>query len=233
MKDFESLTDAEVCALTDEQRAFYRDFACAEAGAPIALVEPKPPTKPDVGNDLVVHTVGGFHFAAAEDAAKVAELVNSFTRYETKWVPGGYLRQYAHVDTDPVTPTVQHMLTQAAAQANAAKIADHDREKKQFEADKTKYDQGVRARQNATASIDARIAEAYSNERQRANLRLAHTRYIELAEGNERVAARFLLRSNPEARELTPELVSMADAAEVLPGPAPAPAEDASDDIQF
>lgn len=232
MKDFDTLTDAEIVALTDEQRQHYRDLACAEAGAPLATPQPVAPTVADVEDDITAYVVGSFKFATPEGAAAVAELVNKTPHYDTHYLSGAGYRQYAELKTDHEVVTPTRLLSLQAATSKRDAINEFQRQKTQYEADKKEFERVTQARTNATYNVNCRIHNAFENEQRRASLREQFARYLQLAEGNAAMATRFLIRAYPNANELIPELLVES---EILEGPPPAAAAvvDAGDDIQF
>jgi hypothetical protein len=227
MKPFDELTDDEIVALTDERVQFYKDLACAEAGAPLSLPAPVVPSKPEVVDDATLYMVGNLCFSDATAAQAVADLANQSARFDTAYISGPSYRKYAKPDTDQLTVSPIRLLSQQTAQAMREQIETYEREKAAYQKDQQEYDKATKLRGEATSWISARIAEAHANVFERDEMRRQYERYVALAEGNTTIAARFLAKAFGErARRSMPELFVDGEVMPATPLDAPATAEE-------
>lgn len=202
MQDFNTLTNADILALTDVQIETYIDLACAEAGAPFVPPEPTEPVKPVAEPDLTLYKVGSIVFKDAEVANRLLETVASSQVYEdtynvyatdTKTVkpigPGDY--SYPKVETlRGMSPTRHAECKQALELYTAAK--------KKYDEEKKAYDRAVEMRGNIAADIRDRVYEAIAARDLRERLRADFRRYLDLADGNTEIAARFFQKAYPD-----------------------------------
>ncbi len=207
MKPFNSLTQAELIALTEEQVKHYVDLACAEQGIPLlpdsAPVEPKPSHAPD----MVVYLVGGVHFQRAQDAQDVADCIAAFNRFSLQYQ--GYrwsLPQYAQVDLTPVTVTEVKTYSETEINRVQASIEQFAKDKARYDEDRTAYNKVVEQRKTVIDEIQKEIEQAYSDKRKHDRMVADYNRYLELANGDRKIALRFLDNANIRAQEIAPEL---------------------------
>jgi hypothetical protein len=77
--------------------------------------------------------------------------------------------------------------------------------KSRWDEEKKEYDEAVKARSRVTEWVWEKIAEVREAERQRERFAALLARYLDLADGDETVARKFLLDAHPEAEEFLPK----------------------------
>ena len=152
------------------------------------------------------------YFARKEDAEAVAKFCQQFTLITPEYVPGpGYKQQW-----QPLTD-VGRMLqelkgySRELAQTAGDQIRRYDAEKKRFDEEKGEYDRASRDRGKVAEQIERKIAQAKRADQTRCDLRAAFVRYLELAEGNQRIACKFMQKAYPDALRMIPECFAGID----------------------
>lgn len=235
MRAFDDLSQHELTELTDDQIRRYIDIACAEEG--IALL-PDPPTPPSnvIAEDKTCYSVGDLMFEAQDVAQRVADFVNAQPgRGTTEYISGPSYRRAWKRELDPIEVGRVALFSPERAGGLKAEIEAGDRAKKAYEDAKRAYDQAAHARGNVARHIRTTIEEAWDRRRRINFLREAHERYLQLAEGNRTIAARFLAKAYADARELVPEAFDedVTLAVEAPPAADPVAAGIAEGDIPF
>lgn len=206
MKTFDELTDAEVLALTDAEIERYIDLECARAGVPLLPPEPGPkPEEPAAEKDVTLYEVGGDLFRDQETALRVAGVINEAGRVRLDYIPGpGFTRIVGGAD-EPVS--VQAVAHYSAARWDEVKAAVHAYEeaKGRWDAENSEYNKALSARRKSVEWVWDRIHEVREGERRRERYLSLLRRYIDLADGDEVLARKFLLDSEPEAAKYLPE----------------------------
>lgn len=206
-KAFDQLTEAELVALSENDIQRYIDLACAEDGVALLPELPeKPPTKA-VPDDLTVYEVAGMLFFDAGEANEVAAAINlARTRVLAKYISGPSYRRTVEPAVDPVNVTSLQILRPETAAQMRALIEAHEAEVKRYNELKTAHDKITRARESHANAIRSKVEDAWSLHRRREQRGRDYARYLELAEGNQAVAMRFLDKAYSDARELLAEL---------------------------
>lgn len=207
MKDFDDLTEAELINLTTEDTIYYIDRACAEAGIPLLPpVKPELPVKPPE-NDLIVYNVSGIKLLDMQEAMRLREFLASLTSL------GGdayhYLNGYEHYfqeKTEPISIAPEPMMSEQRALAMKTAIAAHGVAQKQAEEERAEFDKIMERRETVSERVYHHIREAVNTSYLRRALLRDFDRYVELANGDRVVAARFLEKAKPDARTLLPDL---------------------------
>lgn len=239
MKSFETLTEQELVALTEDEIQRYIDYACAENGVPLLPSLPPAPEPVSYEPDAKVYSVGHWlHFLHAEQAARVMEAISEAAPIEMDYltVPSGVT---SHAISKR-RPTVQDVTVQLAFSAERAAelkeaMAGQKRAEDVYEKAKKEYDRAVSEREAYASDVRDAVAAAWEKHNRRESLRRSYERYLSLADGNAEIAARFLANAHRDAQVLLPELFVFA--AEPLPTRAPEPEPVAvaaqEDDIAF
>lgn len=205
MKNFDDLTNQELVNLTDEQVNYYIDVGCAEEG--IKLLPPGgPPIKPDKGttaDDLELWEVAGHHFREREDADRVASAIaGARSRVSLEYISGPSYRKRAVPATDSVSGVnLVRVLSQERASELSALIDEQERSLANYNKLSSEYDTTVRARRNIVNHIREKIEKAAQKIRRKEQLQSLFERYIELANGDKFMAARFLRKAEPDVDE--------------------------------
>lgn len=202
IKAFDLLTDDELCALTDEQIEYYKDLACAERG--VALLPPRPgaaPEEPQAEKDLTIYTVGGLMFEKREDAEKIAELANSLERMKLDYVHGPSYQKIAVKKNDQETIDSESYYSAARWQEVRSAVEAYERKKREWNEDVKAFDEANRKRRNETSYIEERIELARERKVKRERMAKVFDRYVELADGDEEAAWKFMTEAYPDASE--------------------------------
>lgn len=235
MKDFDSLTHEEKAELTDEQINYYIDRECAERG--IALLPPGgPPVKPDKGvtaDDLALFEVGGFYFISSADAHEVAEAINKAqSRVELNYISGPSYRKYAEPSTTLVQPARTTALSQELRAKLGSIIETQERAAKEYQEEKAAYDKIERNRKSVVDEIREAITTSRRRMARKSELAIKLSRYVELAGGDQLIAARFIRQAEPDVVEFFPEL-RVDQEYRMVTEKAPEPMPEPDDDITF
>lgn len=235
MKDFNMLEEAELIALTPEQIVYYIDLECAEAG-----IELLPPYKPPLPikppeNDLNVYKVAGVLLVNMEEAIGLRDYLAGLTSIgaDAYHYSQGY-RHYFQPKTEPIAIDVVTMMSEQRAIAMKTEIAAHAQAQKDAEEGRAAYDKIFEQRDRVSDRVYAAIRTANFTENRRRELRRDFERYVELANGDAVMAARFLDKAKPSARELLPELfTTVGDQLQRGIEEAAAAVKAPADDIEF
>lgn len=204
MKTFDELTHEEILALDDKGIQRYCDLECAKEGAPLLPPEPgEKPEKPAHEPDVEVYGAGGEYFRSQEAAIAVAEAINQGKPITWGYAPGGDYRQRKINGTKDEAEAVsgERFFSPAKWDEVKGEMLAYNEAKTRWEEEKKEYDDAVKARSRVTEWIWDKISEARETERQREKFSSLLTRYVDLAEGNEATAMKFLLQAHPEAEE--------------------------------
>lgn len=217
LQRFDTMSDAELVALTDEQIALYMDLACAEAGVPLMPPDPGPaPPEPERKQDVTHWVVGGFAFRNAEDAAAVANLVNGLPRLKADYARGGSYRDRISKSDDAVVTVEQERLYSPNAwDDQRAQVIERQAALEQHERLVSEWVNASEQRAKTAGFVHDRIADARVRESARERYQAEMERYKTLANGDEHVAYRFLIAAHPDAHEFVP-----APAPDARPAPA-------------
>lgn len=189
MKDFTDLTDAELVAL-----------------------DPALPALPDTAPrkpDMVSYVLGGWEFSDRADALRVLEVLHTCTSYGVtglvgrdynsgwKWIPK---------DVTEITISERPCFREETAARFGVEMDRRAQEKTAYDKAKAEYDSIDRSRTIIRDEMTTRLLSVLAVEARRGRLRAEFQRYLELAEGRRRVAARFLASAHKDAPTLVPEL---------------------------
>lgn len=221
MKRFEDLTRDELVALGDDAINYYIDRECAERGLP--LLPPAPPVAPDKGGlapDVTHYLIPKSRFRTVEDAQAALAAINALPRIDAAYVRGyGYEKVEAAPD-QPLQMTQERVYSRALANETESRRDDYGRLKAVYDREKEQYDKAYRGRETAAGSIRSAIGDAYDQSQTIKSLRHDHARYVQLANGDRAVAARFLEAAHgaryDNLRGLVPDLF-LDDAGATIP----------------
>lgn len=220
MKPFNDLSRQELTELTHEDIERYIDLACAEAGVALLLKEPPTPPTKIIAEDMTVFGVGDLLFQSDDVARAVADFVNGCTgRGELKYLSAPSYRKVWEPATDRVDVSRVVAFSPERAASLRAEIEQAERAKKAYDDDKRRYDEVAHERAAIAREISTAIEDAWSHRRRVEELQRAYARYVELAEGNRLIAARFFEKAYHDARDKVPEAFEGID--RVAPAPAP------------
>jgi hypothetical protein len=205
MKDFDDLTPTELETVPDEQVERFIDIACAQQGVPLLPDYPQEPVKPDVKPIIDVFDVAGILVTSLEDAQAICDTLKEVARVGYTYVSGpGYEKRTT--TPDQLNITQQHMYSGEYWDQVRVKMEAYAAAEQQYRHDKTEYEKAGTERDRVAESITMAVGTARARADRRAFLQRSYDRYLDLADGDLKVAARFLADANPEARELLPSL---------------------------
>lgn len=241
MKPFDDLTDDELVTLRDEDVKFYIDYACAEEGVKLLPPQtPAPPTKELPPHDLTAYFIGSspgeFTTLDRDHAMRVVDAMNSQPAIHAFYIPGPTLEQKAIQRTDPYVINSKPLYSEAMVAKVGEQIQRFAVEKKDYDEAKADYEKTRRAREQIAERIHYRIDAAYTKDRRRRDLLALHGRYLELANGDRTIAARFLRRAHPDALDVLPDVfvgVELEPMPLPIADPSAAPVSVIDDDIPY
>lgn len=202
-KPFENLTDNEILALTEEDIAHYVDLACAEAGVP--LLPPDPGPSPDLppapAPDLVMWQVSSETFEDREHAQAFADAGNKGQRLRLDLDYNTYCRMASgELATTLEVSRIEVYGTRTWDAAKLAVVARNNAKQAHAEA-RANFARAAVERRDVAATVTGRVAQAQADQRNRDWCGAELRRYVELANGDEAVARRFLLRARPDVEK--------------------------------
>ena len=209
MTRFDDLTDAEVLALTDEQIAYHVDRECAESGA--GLLPPDPglePKRPEDMKDVTLYEVGstGLLFADKASALDVIDAIVNKVRFTGRHVSGPSYEQYAERENAEVEIRNKKMYSPSGWDAAKSLVLKYQADKKAWDAASTEYKKIADGRAAAAAWVYERISAVRDEQYQRERTATELARYIALADGDETIGRRFLLKAHPDWEKFLPEV---------------------------
>jgi hypothetical protein len=199
---FVDLTDQELAALSEEDLEFYVDRECADRGVPFPPPHPgAAPKATPLAHDVTYYSLGGLMFAERADAERVARALDESRLVKTAYAPGGTYEDMIVEASEMPGISVERGISReewARVRPLAAKlkqvVADH---KKALVA----YEEAAEKRNEVESEMLGLVDAARSRESKRTAFIVELARYKELADGNETLALRFLLRAHPDAKE--------------------------------
>jgi hypothetical protein len=236
MKPFDSLAEQELVALSEDEIQRYIDYACAENGVPLLPSLPPAPVEVSYTPDAQVFTIGHWlHFRHPEQAARVLEAINEAAPVETS-----YISTPSHITSTVLTArrssfsiTTTEAFTAEQAESIKSQLAEAKRQEDVYAKAKKAYDSAVSERESYASEIREKVGAAWEMHHARESRRRDYDRYLQLADGNAQIAARFLVNAHRDARTLLPELFAF-EGAEALPSrPEPTPEAVGVGDIPF
>lgn len=221
MQTIAELDEAQLIALTEPELENLIDIECAERGIPMLPPEPVLPEEPLIPYDIVAFSIGHWEFKNREDAEAVAALVNGKPRakysYDYKLADNDFvgwtIEERAQIAEKPILSAVQRLATKADRLKHKAAKDEYDRLRNE-------HREILDKRAEVGDEVRERYWAALRRQRARDEHRAYFARYLEMANGDRRVAFRFfeksygfILQTYPELRaELEPPPVEAAEA---------------------
>lgn len=205
MKTFDELATEEILALTDSEIERYINLECARSGVPLLPPEPGPgPEKPTTEKDVTLYAVGSFEFREQEAALRIADAINAERPVATKYASGPSYQRIIDGPADAASVTANTYYSCERWAEVGSELLAYEEAHRRWEAERDEYTKAVKARDGAAEWIWNRIGEVREEERQRRRTVALLERYVELADGDEAVARKFLLDVEPEAAKYLP-----------------------------
>jgi hypothetical protein len=191
---FDDLDDATVLQLTADQISRWIDITCAIEGVPLLPAEPVMPESVDFTPDTTAYEVEGLIFANAEDAAKMVALLRGMTVYGAQYCNCPGYKRVLTVKTGFVVD-MKEFFSPARWDTIKAAGADASRQENLYNAAMIEYNKIIEARRHIVDSISERVEAVHQREGQRDRIRTEFARYLDLANGDQAIALRFLLNA--------------------------------------
>jgi hypothetical protein len=204
-KPFADLTDAEVIDLSPEDVQFYTDRLAAERSIPLLQEAPEDPKITQPQKDAVAFRIT-VSLQKRTDAEAVARFAEQFLRWDIgyKSIPGLGYESTASPEFDPIHISEERYYTEAYGATIGAQMERFTEAKKSYEAAMKAYRETVEQHVSIQREIAARRSEALQRRRLVEQCEKLFERYMELAEGQRRIACKFLSDARPNAAEIIP-----------------------------
>ena len=217
---FELLTDDQLHELDSDAAEWYIDRICADVGVKLLPPSPPPPPeRPTVSKSVRHYVVAGLRFSSDEAAKRVASAINVEAEYRRTLEHIGRRWSGPTCDTRDAEPTVDVTTEQVY---NRAECEEQDGIEERTKAAKDAYDTAKREydavyadRSRVARTVYDRISEAHTVIGRREQIRREFARYVELAGGDQTIAARFLWK----AYGTDAELIDVPRPDDVVPAP--------------
>lgn len=194
MKRFEELTREELAVLTDEQRQYYIDFACAERGIPFLPPKPADPKTKKPVRDSVLYSLNLGYFLNAIDAQDVLDYVKKkgYKLADTRYLSGpSYEIKYEPRRIENCEISRTEAYSPAVAEQYKSVIEEAEKSKKAYEDELAEYNNVRESREKIESEIDEKISTAYSFLEKRQYYVGVFNRYLEMANNDRETAVRF------------------------------------------
>ena len=211
MKRFNELNEVELLALDDQQVSVLVDYECALEGVPMLPPEPGvKPVQPEIKKDVTVYslqnTVMVKDITVLNQILKVLEGVQLYTQnygnphYTVTEIESNDAYNAPRIATNTYP-------TKEAVDAMKGEFAKFKAEDATYTEKKSEYDEALTKRNEIAEDVYEAIREARTKDYERQRIRSEFARYLELAEGNKRIALNFLEKASailykyPEMKE--------------------------------
>lgn len=209
MKTFNDLTHDELIALDKTAILRWIDQTCAEEGISLLpMVAPAAPNFEPIEPEVEHFVVSGLRFGMESEAVAIRDALAACTSRRQTAKYGWQWMNPDHDSPDNERPEVSRVRVLSAQQAaeKFEEIKQRDKAKAAYEAEKQAFDRIVDARERIVTFVRGHVESANSLEWQRERLRSDFRRYVDLANGDERIARRFLLKAHSSADSTAPDL---------------------------
>ena len=199
MKRISELTEVEILVLTDEQVQKYIDYECALEGVPMLPPSPGPePAKVTASPDATLYKVAGQNTLSSDHATRILDACNSGQLIETNNARNDYQTIYVSpmLDKDYNRPKIETSQVHSQEQWDTIKdnFTNYADRKSEWDVHNKLYQSALKERREISDSVYAITADARKHSYDRDNLRNEFAKYLELAEGNRKVALNFLTK---------------------------------------
>ena len=207
MKYFDELSSAEQEELTDEVIERYVALECAREGAPLSPGDPPVMPAPVVIEpDAAIFDVGNFSFFERPAADEVASLIAKHRVVNLEYGNNYQDRIIGSAVEDPPAVSPRRVYTRAYYEQMKGQIAQRETAKKMYEAAKKEHEEACKARDEASNWIWEAIEVARTRKRRRQEMREKFARYLDLADGDDGIAWKFLIQAHSDIETEFPEL---------------------------
>lgn len=203
MKRLNELTDPELVQIYSEGIIDdLIDLECAYRGIPLLPPCPTEPVKSTIEPTVKTFEVGGFTVKSQKDAATILEAINKVTLLKTDYLSGDYNRRYVEImrEDDYNYPEIKTKIyfEKDVLVANQSALRAYEQAKDTYNEQLNKYNEIFGFRKEIVDEISERMS-VYNEllyRQERANDLMA--KYLELADGNDEIARRFMKNAEPE-----------------------------------
>lgn len=218
MKRLDEFTDEELLGLTTAQIEAIIDRECAEEGVLLPGDRPvQPVTPPGLQPDVPIYMVPEARFTNPEDATKLVAFIKALES-RTGWrynFGAGYSKIAEPAPEDIAIGQESLFSAEQWAQRGTA-VEVHSRATEAFKKDLKRWEDGTADRKRAADAVYRRVEQASADRRRRERMEQLWKRYVELADGDTRLAWKFLIAANPDAADVIPELAPPPEVAESI-----------------
>jgi hypothetical protein len=203
MKRLNDYTEAELIALTTEQIAALVDLECAHQGVPLTIERPASPKDKLPQRDQYVYRIDPVTFFDEADAREVLTLINSKKRATNCYCEGArYTEQYVTEDLSTEGFSTQCYYSEDTYRRNKGTIAAASSESEAYKEQLREYQELCNKRSEIADEVYDKRSEALAKQRRLEALRVAYWRYVDLAQGNEEIAWKFLVDAHKDAEDV-------------------------------
>ena len=201
MKRLESYNDAELAKFTEKDIADLVDFECAHEG--IRLVPPKP-VKPIDGlpePDVTVYKISEIRLTDYTEAQQLINLANNCKSKVTVDWRSSYNRRYISGRQQDINYKERKYYSEKLYEDIATDIACLKERKEAYENLESEYKNILRDRDAIAKKVEKAIQESKRKDQRVARLKTEFHRYVQLAEGNQTIAWKFLMDARKDEHE--------------------------------
>jgi hypothetical protein len=215
---FEDLKEPDLLALTNDQIVRWIDIECACNGVPLLPPKPVEPTKVAFTPNIQAFEVADLIFDSSADALRLVALLRELKVYRSEYVSGPHYERVLKLGREFSIESKRYF-TPEAWDAVKDEAAAYTRDFNIYTAAKKEYDAIVQVRARIVNGINEAIENAHQRENIRQRVRADFDRYLDLADGNRKIALAFLraawthdpARVDEVFPPLSPELQEIAD----------------------
>jgi hypothetical protein len=196
MQNIYDMTTAEVATLTEDEIKSFIDIECASKGVMLLPPEPVKPAQPEIVQDVTMYEYMGIYFKSPDAAAAVMSEVSKHEQHTYDYKAGVKVfhpgNHYAANRVD-----VSQGMKQETYFKHKAALDEYDRAKTSYDAAKKAFDKAVDARKGIVRDVNDHVDTCRDILREERLIRETMARYIDLANGDNKIAYGFLLAAKP------------------------------------
>lgn len=208
MKKLDEMTREEIVALTEEEIQRIINYAYAEAGAPLPTNRPVEPKITPIQPDRTVYSIETIYFADRDEATKVADFMKKMTLVDIRYFNGpSYDKRAVKREGQEISVhSVPVYSEEYYAKIKDTKKTNDDLTAK-YKEDLDEYNKTSGIREEIRDEIMEKIHDAQRHQTRIDNARSRFEEYLELADGNRKIALNFLSKAYPYVADY-PELMT-------------------------
>ncbi len=208
MKKLDEMTREEIVALTEEEIQRIINYAYAEAGAPLPTNRPVEPKITPIQPDRTVYSIETIYFADRDEATKVADFMKKMTLVDLRYFNDpSYDRKVVKREEREVSVSSISAYSEGYyAQIKETKET-NDALTRKYKEELDEYNRTASIRDEARREIWEKIHEARRHQSRIDNARSRFEEYLELADGDRKIALNFLSKAYPYVADY-PELMT-------------------------